>query len=60
MLIKFKRPLTVYLDNDSEFIFRDGFSYEYNKVDDGIIVWNVDKSVSVKMDMEDVEKWCEE
>ena len=42
MLIKFKRPLTVYLDNDSEFIFRDGFSYEYNKVDDGIIVWNVD------------------
>lgn len=57
-LIKFTHPLTIYLPNDSEFVFRDGYSYMYDKVDDGIIVWNMDKSVSVRLSVEDVGKWC--
>lgn len=59
-LIKFTIPLTIYLPNDSEFIFRDGYSYEYDKVDGGIIVWNVDRSVSVRLSVDEVGKWCGE
>lgn len=59
MLIKFIRPLTVYISPTSDFTFRDGYSYECQKVDDGLIIWNVDRSVEVKLGVDEMMEWVE-
>ena len=48
MLIKFIRPLTVY-QQSIEFTFRQGYSYECEVDGDDIVVWNIDKSVEVRL-----------
>ena len=48
MLIKFTRPLTVY-QQSIEFTFRQGYSYECEIDDDEMVVWNIDKSVMVRL-----------
>ena len=48
MLIKFTRPLTVY-QSSVEFTFRQGYSYECEIDGDDMVVWNIDKSVEVRL-----------
>ena len=48
MLIKFIRPLTVY-QQSIEFTFRQGYSYECEIDGDDMVVWNIDKSVMVRL-----------
>ena len=48
MLIKFTRPLTVY-QQSIEFTFRQGYSYECEIDGDEMVVWNIDKSVMVRL-----------
>ena len=45
------KDMSMYLPNDEEFTFRQGYSYEC-EIDDKsgeIIVWNIDKSVEVRL-----------
>ena len=59
-MYKFKRDLTVYVNLiDSDFIFKSGYSYMGEKVDGGVRVWNIDKSVVVELDNGDVEEYLE-
>ena len=50
MLIKFTRPLTVY-QQSIEFTFRQGYSYECEIDGESgeMVVWNIDKSVMVRL-----------
>ena len=58
MLIKFIRPLTVY-QQSVEFTFRQCYSYECKIDGEDMIVWNIDKSVEVKIWLGELEKWIE-
>ena len=54
MLIKFTRPLTVY-QSSIEFTFRQGYSYECEIDGDDMVVWNIDKSVMVRLSVEEMD-----
>ena len=54
MLIKFTRPLTVY-QQSIEFTFRKGYSYECEIDGDDMVVWNIDKSVMVRLSVEELD-----
>ena len=54
MLIKFTRPLTVY-QQSIEFTFRQGYSYECEIDGEDMIVWNIDKSVMVRLSVEEMD-----
>ena len=58
MLIKFIRPLTVY-QQSVEFTFRQGYSYECEIDGEDMIVWNIDKSVEVRIWLGELDKWIE-
>ena len=57
-MIKMLRDFTIYLPNDSEFTFRRGYSYLSEEIDGKLIVYSVDRSVSMELDEEDM-KWVE-
>lgn len=64
-MVKMNKDFTIYLPNDSEFTFRRGYSYLCDKSEaDGIegekmIVYSVDRLISMELDEEDME-WIEE
>lgn len=59
-MIKFKRDLPIYINQlDTDFIFRQGYSYMCDKIDDGYRVWNIDKSVMVDIVGVDVGEYLE-
>ena len=58
MFIKFIRPLTIY-QQSVEFTFRQGYSYECEIDGEDMIVWNIDKSVGVRIWLGELEKWRE-
>jgi hypothetical protein len=60
-MIKFKKPMVVYINQlDTDFIFRQGYSYMCDKIDNGYRVWNIDKSVMVDIVGDEVEEYLEE
>ena len=60
-MIKFKRDLSIYINElDRDFVFKSGYSYMYDKIDNGYRVWNIDKSVTVNIIGGDVEEYLEE
>ncbi len=61
MMIKFKQPMVVYINQlDRDFVFREGYSYMCDKIDNGYRVWNIDKSVMLDIVGWDVEEYLEE
>lgn len=60
-MIKFKQPMVVYINQlDRDFVFREGYSYMCDKIDNGYRVWNIDKSVMVDIIGDEVEEYLEE
>ena len=60
-MIKFKKSLPIYINQlYTDFIFRQGYSYMCDKIDNGYRVWNIDKSVMVDIVGGDVEEYLEE
>ncbi len=60
-MIKFKQPMVVYINQlDRDFVFREGYSYMCDKIDNGYRVWNIDKSVMVDIVGGEVEEYLEE
>ena len=60
-MVKFKRNLNIYINQlDTDFIFRQGYSYNSDKIKNGYKVWNVDKSVVVEIVGGEVEEYLEE
>ena len=59
-MIKFKKSLPIYINQlDTDFIFRQGYSYMCDKIDNGYRVWNIDKSVMVDIIGGEVEEYLE-
>ena len=58
MLIKFTHPLTVY-QQSVEFTFRQGYSYECEIDGDDMVVWNIDKSVEVRLSIGEMDRLME-
>ena len=58
-MIKMLKNFTLYLPNDSEFTFRRDYSYLCEEIDGKIIVYSVDRLISMELDEEDM-KWVEE
>ena len=58
-MIKMLKDFTIYLPNDSEFTFRRGYSYLSEEIDGKLIVYSVDRLISMELDEEDME-WVEE
>lgn len=59
-MIKFKQPMVVYINQlDRDFVFRQGYSYMCDKIDDGYRIWNIDKSVVVEIIGVDVGEYLE-
>ena len=58
-MIKMLRDFTLYLPNDTEFTFRRGYSYLSEEIDGKLIVYSVDRLISMELDEED-KKWVEE
>ena len=60
-MIKFKQPMVVYINQlDRDFVFREGYSYMCDKIDNGYRVWNIDKSVMVDIVGGEVGEYLEE
>lgn len=60
-MIKFKKSLPIYINQlDTDFIFRQGYSYMCDKINDGYRVWNIDKSVMVDIVGDEVGEYLEE
>ena len=61
-MIKFKKDLTVYINNDnkrdSEFTFKRGYSYLSEEIDGKMYVITVDRELKMELDEEDM-KWVE-
>ena len=58
-MIKMLRDFTLYLPNDTEFTFRRGYSYLSEEIDGKVVVYSVDRLISMELDEEDME-WVEE
>ena len=59
-MFKFKRDLMVYISEiDSDFIFKSGYSYMGEIVNGKVRIWNIDKSVVVELDEDEVEEYLE-
>ena len=59
-MFKFKRDLCIYINSiDSDFIFKSGYSYMGEIIDGKVRIWNIDKSVVVELDGDEVEEYLE-
>ena len=53
-MIKMLKDFTLYLPNDSEFIFRRGYSYLSEEIDGKTYVMTFDREISMELDEEDM------
>ena len=59
-MIKFKKNFSLWLNElDDFFTFRQGYSYMCEMIDNGYRIWNIDKSVVVELDDDEVEEYLE-